>query len=97
MNRTLWLLPVLVLTSFNLAEAQQPKKVPRIGYLSSGDAASESTRFEGIRLALRERGYIEGPNIVTEYRFSVRRHCADLAFYEPASHSGVVIYRFRFP
>ena len=38
------------------AAAQQPKKVTRIGYLSSGGAASESTRSEGIRLALRERG-----------------------------------------
>ena len=52
------------------ASAQQPKKVPRIGYLSSGDAASESTRFEGIRLALRERGYIEGQNIAIQYRYA---------------------------
>ena len=52
-----------------LAEAQQPKKVHRIGYLSSGDAARESARSEGIRLALRERGYIEGQNIATEYRY----------------------------
>ena len=51
------------------AEAQQPKKVPRIGYLSSGDPASESTRAEAIRLALRERGYIEGQNIAIEYRY----------------------------
>ena len=50
------------------ADAQQPKKVPRIGYLAHTDPASESARFEGIRLALRERGYIEGQNIVTEYR-----------------------------
>ena len=34
-----------------IAEAQQPKKVPRIGYLLSGDPTSESTRFEAIRLA----------------------------------------------
>jgi putative tryptophan/tyrosine transport system substrate-binding protein len=51
----------------------QPKKVPRIGYLSSGDAASESNRAEGIRLALRERGYIEGQNIATEYRYAERK------------------------
>jgi putative ABC transport system substrate-binding protein len=55
------------------AFAQQPKKVPRLGYLSSGDAASESTRSEGIRLALRERGYIEGQNIATEYRYADRK------------------------
>jgi len=53
-----------------VATAQQPKKVTRIGYLSSGDAASESTRFEAIRLALRELGYIEGQNIAFEYRYA---------------------------
>ena len=53
------------------ARAQQPKKVPLIGYLSAGgDAARESARAEAIRLALRERGYIEGQNIATEYRYA---------------------------
>ncbi len=52
------------------AEAQQPKKVPRIGYLSASDPATESTRSEAIRLALRERGYIEGQNIAIEYRYA---------------------------
>ena len=52
------------------AAAQQPKKVPRIGYLSSFDPASESTRSEAIRLALRELGYIEGQNIAIEYRYA---------------------------
>ena len=52
------------------AEAQQPKKVPRIGYLSSLDPATESTRAEAIRLALRELGYIEGQNIAIEYRYA---------------------------
>jgi len=52
------------------AEAQQTKKVPRIGYLAGGNAATESTRAEGIRMALRERGYVEGRNIATEYRYT---------------------------
>src|SRR5919108_5710363 len=52
------------------AEAQQPKKVPRIGYLSARDPASEFTRSEAIRLALRELGYIEGQNIAIEYRYA---------------------------
>ena len=51
------------------AEAQQPKKVSRIGYLSSNDPATESTRSEPIRLALRGFGYIDGQNIAIEYRF----------------------------
>ena len=50
-KKIVWLLTLLFLLTGTFAEAQQPKKVPRIGYLSSGDAASESTRFEGIRLA----------------------------------------------
>src|SRR4030095_5611213 len=53
-----------------VALAQQPKNVPRIGYLSSGDPATESARSEAIRLALRERGHIEGQNIATEYRYA---------------------------
>jgi putative tryptophan/tyrosine transport system substrate-binding protein len=52
------------------ASAQQPKKVSRIGYLVSSDPATESTRSEAIRLALRELGYIEGQNIVIEYRYA---------------------------
>jgi putative tryptophan/tyrosine transport system substrate-binding protein len=52
------------------AEAQQPKKVPRIGYLSNSDPATESARSEAIRLALRERGYTEGQNIAFEYRYA---------------------------
>jgi putative ABC transport system substrate-binding protein len=63
------------------AEAQQPKKVPRIGYLSSGNSASESGRAEGIRLALRDLGYIEGQNIAIEYRYAEgkRDRTAELA------------------
>jgi putative ABC transport system substrate-binding protein len=52
------------------AQAQQPKKVPRIGYLSSFDPATESARSEPFRLALRELGYIEGQNIAIEYRYA---------------------------
>jgi ABC-type uncharacterized transport system substrate-binding protein len=52
------------------ANAQQPKKIPRIGYLSPFDPDRESARAEGIRLALRERSYIEGQNIATEYRYA---------------------------
>ena len=64
----LTLCAMLFALSFS-ASAQQPKKVPRIGYLSSTDPANESTRAEAIRLALRERGYIEGQNIAIEYRY----------------------------
>src|SRR5262245_65351908 len=52
------------------ASAQQRTKIPRIGYLSNTDPASESARVEGIRLALSERGYKEGQNISIEYRYA---------------------------
>jgi putative ABC transport system substrate-binding protein len=63
-------LATFFLTSASLAGAQQPKKVPLLGYLSANAPASESARAEGIRLALRERGYIEGQNIAIEYRYA---------------------------
>jgi putative tryptophan/tyrosine transport system substrate-binding protein len=50
--------------------AQQPKKIPRIGDLSTADASRDSTLVEAIRLALRERGYVEGENIAFEYRYA---------------------------
>src|SRR5438552_18695959 len=53
-----------------IAEAQQPNKVPRIGYLSLQASARESARSEAIRMALRELGYIEGQNIAIEYRYA---------------------------
>jgi hypothetical protein len=64
------LVAVVLLAVAAIAAAQQPKKVPRIGYLSNTDSAREFDRAEAIRLALRELGYMEGQNIATEYRYS---------------------------
>src|SRR3990167_590474 len=50
------------------AEAQQPKKVPRIGYLGGASPSAISARTEAFRQGLRELGYIEGKNIVIEWR-----------------------------
>jgi len=77
-------LATFFLTTASLADAQQPKKVHLIGYLASADPARESARAEAIRLALRERGYIEGQNIAIEYRYGEGKldrfseHAADL-------------------
>ena len=67
------LVAVVLLAVAVIAEAQQPKKVFRIGYLVATDPATESARFEAIRQALRERGYIEGQNIASEYRYAERK------------------------
>src|SRR5262245_35629304 len=64
------LIAVVMLAFAVMAEAQQPKKIPRIGYLSPLSPSSESTRSEAIRLALRELGYIEGQNIAIAYRYA---------------------------
>jgi putative ABC transport system substrate-binding protein len=64
------LLLVAIFAFVYSVQAQQANKVSRMGYLSSGDSATESDRSEAIRLALRERGYIEGQNITIEYRYS---------------------------
>jgi putative ABC transport system substrate-binding protein len=50
------------------ARAQQPGKVARIGYLSATSLSVESFRLAGFREALRDLGYVEGKNIVIEYR-----------------------------
>ena len=63
------LVAVVLLALGVIAEAQQSKKFPRIGYLSAVDPVTESARAETIRLALRERGYIVGQTIVIEYRY----------------------------
>jgi putative tryptophan/tyrosine transport system substrate-binding protein len=67
---TLVMLAASILVCFQIAAAQQPNKILRIGYLSSFDPAGESARSEGIRLALRELRYIEGQNIIIEYRYA---------------------------
>ena len=50
------------------AEAQQPTKIPQIGWLSSGILSTMSSRQQAFQLGLRELGYVEGKNIVIEWR-----------------------------
>src|SRR5215471_6150164 len=62
---------VLLLALSFPAEAQQSaKKVPRIGFLIPSVPANYATRIETFREGLRELGYVEGKNIVVEYRFA---------------------------
>lgn len=67
MNRKIvnCLLPTVLLLAVSLAEAQQPKKIPRIGYASGGPGEDN---FEVFRQGLRDLGYIEGQNLLIEHR-----------------------------
>jgi len=70
MNRkiVIWLLTTALLSIAPLVEAQQPTKVPRIGWLSGGSPTTSSARYEAFRQGLGELGYVEGRNIVIEWR-----------------------------
>ena len=61
---------VLVMAYGLPVPAQQPAKIPRIGYLNASSATSAASRVDAFRRGLRELGYVEGKNIVVEYRFA---------------------------
>ena len=64
------LVAVILLTVAVVTEAQQTKKVPRIGYLTGSSPSARSARIEAFGQGLRELGYVEGKNIVIEYRYA---------------------------
>jgi putative ABC transport system substrate-binding protein len=68
--RTVLALIGFILASSHFAEAQQPKKVLRIGILFGGRPPAVSDRLEAFRQALNELGYVEGKNIVIEARYA---------------------------
>src|SRR6266545_812064 len=59
---------VLILGCVGMAQAQQPTKIPRIGYLNATSPSTSPARIEAFRQGLRELGYVEGKNIVIEFR-----------------------------
>ena len=67
---SIFIFVTVILASVLFAHAQQPKKVPRIGYLTGASLDRQSARIEAFRQGLRELGYVEGKNIVIEYRFA---------------------------
>jgi putative tryptophan/tyrosine transport system substrate-binding protein len=70
-QKLLWLLTFLLFAASPSAEAQQTKKMPRIGYLHPGSAATVSVaRMEAFREGLRDLGYVEGKNIFIEWRYT---------------------------
>src|SRR6267142_2060234 len=68
-KKIVWLVTVLLLTATTFVEAQQPNKVSRIGYLSGASLSAIPKRIEALRQGLRELGYVEGKNIVIEWRW----------------------------
>ena len=64
----LFTLAAIILVYAHVAEVQQPKKVPRIGFLSGSPPSSIKARTEAFRQGLRDLGYVEGKNIVIEWR-----------------------------
>jgi putative ABC transport system substrate-binding protein len=52
------------------ARAQQPARVQKIGYLGFGPASAWATRVEALRAGLRDVGWVEGKNIVIEFRWA---------------------------
>ena len=67
-GKILWLLATLLLSYVQLAEAQQPKKVPRIGWLDYGPP--RPNRGQSFLEGLRSLGWIEGKNIIIERRYA---------------------------
>ena len=73
MNKVGWssiLVAAMLLVTAGLAEAQQPTKIPRIGFLTAGSSSTIPTRIDAFRQGLRELGYVEDKNIVIEWRFA---------------------------
>ena len=69
MNKKVVWLVMLVLLVSTFAEAQQPAKVHRIGMLISGSALTHKSYIDAFRRGLRDLGYVEGKNVLIEYRY----------------------------
>jgi putative tryptophan/tyrosine transport system substrate-binding protein len=66
---TLWLLATLILANVSLADAQQPGRIFRIGFLDNSTASGSVVLVDAFRQELSKLGWIEGKNFTIEYRF----------------------------
>jgi putative tryptophan/tyrosine transport system substrate-binding protein len=66
-------LPALILVTIHLAEAQQPKKVFRVGFLETSTASGIAVYVAAFQQELRKLGWIDGQNITIEYRFGEQK------------------------
>ena len=70
MKIVVFFLATLILTSLYPAHAQQPKKVPRIGFIGASSSSTGGHYLEALRHGLRDLGYVEGQNIAIEVRWA---------------------------
>jgi ABC-type uncharacterized transport system substrate-binding protein len=69
-RKILWLLAASLLAHVHVAEAQQPAKIPTIGYLSAGSPSSMAPFREAFQQGLDALGYLVTKNIIIEYRYA---------------------------
>lgn len=65
-----WLLGTYLLMNASSIDAQQPSKIPRLGFLIAVSPSAVAARIEAFQQGLRELGYVEGKNIVFEWQFA---------------------------
>jgi ABC-type uncharacterized transport system substrate-binding protein len=73
-SNLLWILASFYLVTVSLADAQQLAKLAKIGWLSSTFSSRPTAGFDAFRQVLREHGYIEGKNIVFEFRYAEEKY-----------------------
>ena len=74
-----WLLAIVLLIITPVADAQQPGKILRIGFLDPSTASGSAVLLEAFRQELSKLGWIEGKNFTIEYRFAEQKLSACLS------------------
>jgi ABC-type uncharacterized transport system substrate-binding protein len=69
-SKLAWLATPLLLVCLHIAEAQQPNRIPRIGFVAMSSSATGGQNLQAFRLGLREFGYVEGSSILLEPRWA---------------------------
>ena len=80
MNAKILVYALLVLATIHVADAQQLKKVPRVGALVPASAPAAPQLVEALRQGLREHGYVEEQNITLEPRYAEGNHLSCIDF-----------------
>src|SRR5215813_15089417 len=72
MNKKIAVMAVALMTlvSAYSTQAQQPQRIPRIGFLIAASQSTDPSRIEAFRQGLQNLGYLEGQNVLIEYRYA---------------------------